>query len=35
VAERPVVAVKRVTIVERRGLSSRAMPEAVRARRLM
>ena len=34
-AERPAVAVKRVTIVEQRGLSSRAMPEAVRARRLM
>lgn len=34
VAERPAVALKRVTIVEPRGLSSRAMPEAVRARRL-
>ena len=35
VAERSVVAMKRVTIVERRDLSSRAMQEVVRARRLM
>ena len=35
VAERSVVAMKRVTIVERRDLSSRAMQQVVRARRLM
>ena len=35
VAERSVVALKRVMIVERRDLSSRAMQEVVRARRLM
>ena len=35
VAERSVVAMKRVTIVEQRDLSSRAMQEVVRARRLM
>jgi hypothetical protein len=35
VAERSVVAVKRVMIVERRDLSSRAKQEVVRARRLM
>ncbi len=34
VAERSVVALKRVTIVERRGLSSRAMQEAARVGRL-
>ena len=34
VAERSVVAKKRVTIVERRGLSSRATQEAARAGRL-
>jgi hypothetical protein len=35
VAERFVVARKRVTIVEQRELSSRAMQEVVRARRLL
>ena len=35
VAERSVVAMKRVTIGEQRDLSSRAMQEVVRARRLM
>jgi len=35
VRERFVVAEKRVTIVERRDLSSRATQEAARARRLM
>jgi hypothetical protein len=35
VAERSVVAMKRVMIVEQRDLSSRAMQEVVRARRLM
>jgi hypothetical protein len=35
VAERSVVALKRVMIVEQRDLSSRAMQEVVRARRLM
>ena len=35
VAERSVVAMKRVSIVEQRDLSSRAMQEVVRARRLM
>ena len=35
VAERSVVALKRVMIVERRDLSSRAMQEVVRARRLV
>jgi hypothetical protein len=35
VAERSVVALKRVMIVERRDLSSRTMQEVVRARRLM
>ena len=34
VAERSVVALKRVMIVERRDLSSRAMPEAARTGRL-
>ena len=33
-AERPVVAMKRLTIVEPRGLSSRATQERARARRL-
>ena len=35
VAERSAVAKKRVTIAEQRDLSSRAMQEVVRARRLM
>jgi hypothetical protein len=35
VAERSVVAMKRLTIVEQRDLSSRAMQKVVRARRLM
>ena len=35
VAERSVVATKRVMIVEQRDLSSRAMQKVVRARRLM
>ena len=35
VAERSVVAMKRVMIAEQRDLSSRAMQEVVRARRLM
>ena len=35
VAERSVVATKRVMIVEQRDLSSRVMQEVVRARRLM
>jgi hypothetical protein len=35
VAERSVVAMKRLTIAEQRDLSSRAMQKVVRARRLM